>query len=167
MKKYFLMQLKSSKAIIAAFLLMSIAISISAQPGQGRRFSEHHEKIHSRKVAFITNKLELTPTEAQAFWPVYNEFTKKQKELMQEKAITPSCYSDIDEMSEAELIELAEKEVIMAEAVASLRREYHEKYMEVLPVKKVIKLYIAEKEFNRELFREMRRKSHRESRPRN
>ena len=32
------------------------------------------EKIQSLKIAFITQKLQLTPDEAQKFWPVYNQY---------------------------------------------------------------------------------------------
>lgn len=32
------------------------------------------EKIQALKIAFITQKLQLTPDEAQKFWPVYNQY---------------------------------------------------------------------------------------------
>ncbi len=35
------------------------------------------EKIQSLKIAFITQKLQLTPDEAQKFWPVYNQYDKE------------------------------------------------------------------------------------------
>ena len=31
------------------------------------------EKIQSEKIAFLTTEIGLTPEEAQAFWPVYNQ----------------------------------------------------------------------------------------------
>ena len=35
---------------------------------------EKRERIKALKVAFITEKLELTESEAQKFWPIYNTF---------------------------------------------------------------------------------------------
>ena len=35
------------------------------------------DEIQSQKIAFFTQELDLTPQEAQAFWPVYNENWKK------------------------------------------------------------------------------------------
>src|SRR5689334_13027544 len=43
--------------------------STLAQPGQQQK-----ENIESRHIAFITNQLQLTPEEAQVFWPVYNKY---------------------------------------------------------------------------------------------
>ena len=37
------------------------------------------------KIAFITTELNLTPDEAAKFWPVFNAFEEKQRELKQEK----------------------------------------------------------------------------------
>lgn len=41
-----------------------------AQYGNGQRA----EKIQELKIAFITQKLNLTPAEAEKFWPVYNAY---------------------------------------------------------------------------------------------
>ena len=39
------------------------------------------EQIKAQKVAFITDKLQLTVEEAQQFWPVYNELDKKSEDI--------------------------------------------------------------------------------------
>ena len=39
------------------------------------------EKMESMRVAFLTNKLDLTTDESTRFWPVYNEFARKRMEL--------------------------------------------------------------------------------------
>ena len=39
------------------------------------------EKIKAIQVAFISNKLNLTPEEAQKFWPIFNQFSDKQFDL--------------------------------------------------------------------------------------
>ena len=48
-------------------------------------YKERREKVKALKVAFITEKLELTTEEAQKFWPIYNAFDEKQAELRHEK----------------------------------------------------------------------------------
>jgi predicted O-linked N-acetylglucosamine transferase (SPINDLY family) len=48
---------------------------------QKQQFEQQREKIESQRIAFITQELDLTPAEAQAFWPVYNEYDKKRHEL--------------------------------------------------------------------------------------
>ncbi len=36
------------------------------------------DKFRADKVAFLTTRMDLTPAEAEKFWPVYNEFDSKQ-----------------------------------------------------------------------------------------
>jgi hypothetical protein len=48
---------------------------VSAQNGQ------RAEKVQELKIAFITQRLQLTPTEAEKFWPVYNSYENEIKQL--------------------------------------------------------------------------------------
>lgn len=48
-----------------------------AQRGNGQRA----EKIQELKIAFISQKLNLTPSEAERFWPVYNEYNSEIRNL--------------------------------------------------------------------------------------
>ena len=55
-------------------LLVSLSAVLStvivlAQPGQQQR-----ENMEAKHIGFITNQLQLTTEEAQAFWPVYNRY---------------------------------------------------------------------------------------------
>ena len=59
------------------FVLFSCTILISQRPGLERVA----EKVEAQKIAFITNALNLTPEESQKFWPLYNEYSAKEKEL--------------------------------------------------------------------------------------
>ena len=43
------------------------------------------EKLETQRVAFITNRLDLTTEEATKFWPLYNEYSKKRFELKKAK----------------------------------------------------------------------------------
>ena len=53
------------KYLLIFFVMLGSLSQIKAQDG---------EKIQSLKIAFITQKLQLTPDEAQKFWPVYNQY---------------------------------------------------------------------------------------------
>ena len=65
--------------------LFFIAITLNTF---GQR-KERHERIQALKVAFITEKLELTPEEAQQFWPVFNAIEKqKEKESSQFREVS-------------------------------------------------------------------------------
>jgi hypothetical protein len=117
------------------------------------------DKVEALKIAFLTNKLELTSKEAQAFWPLYNEYNSKMDKLRKSKK------SDFDELkNKGENLSEKELEVFMNEIFATrqkeldLQKEYFEKYSKVLPMKKVALLYQAENQFKRELLRKIKEK---------
>ena len=65
------------KRFIALAACLLLAGALFAQP-QGNKPSEEQrkkefERIQSEKIAFITQELDLSPEEAQVFWPVYNQ----------------------------------------------------------------------------------------------
>ena len=45
------------------------------------------EKIRSYKIAYLTEKLNLTENEAQKFWPIYNKYDKKMMQLRKRRKI--------------------------------------------------------------------------------
>ena len=62
--------------------------------GQGEENNkEKDEKIEALKVGFITKELNLTSTEAEKFWPVYNEMDAKMKDC---RSWIADCGSKMD-----------------------------------------------------------------------
>jgi hypothetical protein len=124
---------------------------------QKQRLERQKEKIEAQRVAFITDKLDLTPAEAQVFWPVYNEYDKKRHEINKmfpkpsDKDIKP-----IEEMTDKEAMDIADGQLVEAQKMLELRKEYHGKFKNVLPPKKLLKLYDAERDFQRELIDRLR-----------
>ncbi len=129
-------------------------LQAAGQPGQGRRVDDRMEAIQARRIAYITDKLSLTPAEAREFWPVYNEYLAKQQALSQKHRTWSLQIRNIDQLSDEEVARIAELEVKRLEESATLRRTYHEKLKEVLPIRKIALLYEAERGFNQSLVRE-------------
>ena len=61
------------KFIWTFFTCLIFAFSLSAQDKQ------RSEQIESFKFAFITQKLDLNSSEAEKFWPVYNNYQREMK----------------------------------------------------------------------------------------
>lgn len=124
------------------------------------------ERIETQKVAYITEKLTLTPTEAKAFWPVYNEYRAEKEMMLEDKSeyALNSRYAEEeeDEKSTVETITADQLDEHMATRFARQREKidldekYYGKYKEVLPIEKVARLYKAERSFKREMMRKMR-----------
>lgn len=65
------MKLFKSTAIF--FILILCTFKLQAQ----ETITDKEEEIKSQKIAFFTNKIGLTPEEAQVFWPIYNSYWER------------------------------------------------------------------------------------------
>ncbi|TAE17254.1 MAG: hypothetical protein EAZ47_04445 [Bacteroidetes bacterium] len=65
------------KHFLSSVFLFVISIYIcNAQSGN----TDRQNKIEALKIAFISKELNLTPDEAQRFWPVYNSYSTELKQ---------------------------------------------------------------------------------------
>ena len=145
-----------SNSLLSLTVLLLLPLWLSAQPGPRR--GQDRERIEAQKIAYLTDKLSLSPAEAQKFWPVYNEFNDKREKVLQnmrERRRTARGMTD-EELTEAEASRLADDELIEAQQMLDLRKEYHAKFKSVLPASKVLRLYRAEEEFKRVLLDRLR-----------
>ncbi|MCC9066258.1 sensor of ECF-type sigma factor [Flavobacterium piscisymbiosum] len=143
---------------ILPVILFFVTFSFYAQD----KTDEKREKIKAYKVSFLTTELELTSTEAEKFWPVYNAYDDKQFELRHEKMKTYLRKLDDDNitsMSEKEAavllsqIESTDKELYL------LRDKYNTNLKKILSAKKILKLKKSEDDFNRKLLKQYRDKA--------
>lgn len=146
------------------FVLLVLILNINTLFGQGEP-DEKMDKFKSQKIAFITEKLQLTPTEAQAFWPVYNEFSNKRQAIQEEKIKAGKDFMQKeDNVSEKEASEIADNLINLQMREAQLVQEYNGKFKAILPATKVVKLYLAEVQFRRTLLRQFKEEHERHGR---
>ncbi len=138
-------------------LTLIFAGNISAQNGNKKQ--ERRKKIEVRRVTFITEKLQLTVEEAQTFWPLYNEYkTKRQKTNLVKREAMKNFRQNKETLTDTEIEKLSDEFIAAKLQEAQLRQEYHNKFKNTLPIKKVLKLYQAEEQFKTLLIREMKKK---------
>lgn len=135
--------------LLILLLVSSIVFAQGKQQGDKRS-----EKIEALRIAFLTERLELTPEEAEKFWPVYREFSEKQKAIRKSRN---KDFKTIDEMSEEEANQYANENREIERKENALRDEYYVKFRKILPAKKVVKLQEADKEFRRRLLERMQK----------
>lgn len=63
------------KYVFSFFLIALLGVGLVSN-GQDPT-QEKADHIKAQKIAFFTEKLSLTPEEAQRFWPVYNLYWEK------------------------------------------------------------------------------------------
>ena len=144
---------------IIAFLCLALFLS-SALFAQQK--SESREKIKALKIAYLTEQLNLSPKEAQQFWPIYNAYDDQQSSLRYksryEMKKTIKASGSIDNISEQESQKLIELKLNTDKKIYELQTEFVAKVKKVLSYKKIIQLHIAEMEFGRNLMKKYRRK---------
>jgi hypothetical protein len=141
---------------ILVIIITLMMVQVNAQPGTGNK-QARLERIEAQRVAFITDRLNLTPAEAQVFWPVYNEYDAKRHELMKNfHKAPPGEEKAFEDMTDKEAIEVADNQLIEAQKLLDLRKEYHSKFKSVLPPQKVLGLYESEKDFQKQLIDRLR-----------
>ncbi len=131
------------KGTVSLIMLFTIALSSAAQDRSGR-----YEQIEAIKVAFITSKLDLTPDEAQKFWPVYNNYQKEMMELMKKRRearmkpnVDPNDKINADLAYESRMLDL--------------KKKYKKLYQKAIPPQKILLLYQAEREFREHLIKQL------------
>ena len=113
-----------------------------------------NDKVEAMKIAFLTNKLNLTAKEAQLFWPLYNEYSQKMDVLrIAKKSEYDEIKSKNSTPTDKEIESYMEEVFLTKQKELDLQKEYYNKYVKILPVKKVAQLYRSENQFKKELLR--------------
>lgn len=119
-----------------------------------------HERIKSLKIAFITERLDLSSKEAQVFWPIYNEYEKNREALRQrERSQIRSKIRDSENLTEKEANDLLRQYLSFEEEEEELDKDFIQKVTKVISAKKTLLLLRSEEEFKRQLIKQYRNKN--------
>ena len=137
--------MKQKLNYILTLILFFSSLSLLAQRPT---LDEIKAKLRADKVAYLTTRIDLTPDEAEKFWPVYNEFDNKRVDIQMarfnlERKITHSK----DTLTDDDIIKFIKEYNSNKLVEEELNVKYYERFLKILPPKKVLSLYQVEKEF--------------------
>ena len=143
------------KVISVLCALMVLSISAFAQGPQGpqgpRRGGDNgwRERVRAEKVAFLTEEIDLTESEAQVFWPIYNEIQKAQREGFEEvqKAYMAMEKGVQEKKTGKEMEKLVHAYIDAKDKNDGIETKYMNKLLKALPAEKVARYYVAEEKF--------------------
>lgn len=105
-------------------------------PGQGRQMhAEHKNRLQALSVAHLTKELQLTPAEAEKFWPIYNKYNEEVR-----KAAMDSTKRDVLEKQQE---------------VLNIRKKYQKDFQKILSPERTQKIFQAEMEFRNMVRKEL------------
>jgi hypothetical protein len=138
------------KYLVLFLILLTSFGSVAQHP-------EKRERIKALKVAFITERLQLTETEAQKFWPIYNAFDESnhdyRKDFYERRKTT-----DVTTLSEQDAKVMLNNIIKSENERHQLKEKFMNDLLKILPAKKIIQLKIAEDEFNRKMFEQFKKR---------
>ncbi len=104
---------------------------------QSQTPEENSDRVEVIKMAYITRELNLTPQEAQNFWPVYNNYTNEIKQARQQ-------YPNDEIAFEKKAVEIKER--------------YQDNFKKILgnDNQRINKVYTTERQFNNTLRSELK-----------
>ena len=126
-----------NKLYILILFFLSFSFATVAQ--NNLRPGGRAETVEAIKIAYFTKKLNLTPEEAQKFWPIYNQYFEELRQIRQQNR-------DLDEVD-------------MEEKVVNLRKKYKDEFSKALPGDKVNQFFKVDKEFTIFLRKELQERN--------
>jgi len=135
-----------------------MTLSVGVLFGQNNKEdqSRNHEKMKAKKVAYITDELELTPSESAKFWPIYNEFKKAFDELHDER----HSYDSLVDVTDVEAKDILNKSIQRDKKEIVIKEKYYAQFLEAIPAKKLVRLRSVERKFRKEVLYSIRDKYH-------
>lgn len=132
------------------YIILILLMAFSAQAQSGKRM----ERIHAIKVAYLTDKLQLTSEQSEKFWPIYNRYEeerfaigrKYRREAMGQGKTPEEAMRSIDD------------DIEMQEKMLELRKKYKEEFLKVISPKQLATLVESEREFKKLLLQQLKEK---------
>lgn len=139
---------------ILCLLLFSMTFSLTISGQRPRKFDpqQFEKQLHQ----YIATEAGLTPGEAAAFFPLFDEMQRKQRLLFDKMRIYMHTNTD-DNRASLKAIQAMDNNDL---EIKKLQKEYHQKFCKVLPAGKVLQILKADDKFHRKAFKRMVRERH-------
>jgi hypothetical protein len=116
-------------------LFLICTLSVFSQEGDAQ--DPNGSRIEALKIAYITKKLNLSPDEAQRFWPIYNNYAAELRQARIEQRKDRSSELDTEEK------------------VLHIRKKYNTEFSKALSAEKVNTFFRSEKDFGNYVQKEL------------
>lgn len=143
---------KTLKHLLPVLAAVLFCLPAPAQH-QGRPDSgAWRDRLRNEKIAFITVEVGLTSSEAEKFWPVYNQIEQAQ---VKNVGKVGKCFFELQQAIDSGASEKVVEQKLRAYAKAQdeqreLEGVQFEKYSKILSMEKIARLYLAEEKFRRQ-----------------
>ena len=140
------------KLLQALLIILFTSTALWAQQGQGLA------RIHAAKIAYITDRLQLSTNQSSVFIPVYNEY---EQEIRQTRQAFRRKYKDVnpDEASDAVSMQYIDDNLDYQQQVIEIKRRYNDRFLKIISPQQLADLYKAEREFKQMLMQRLKQRN--------
>jgi hypothetical protein len=124
------------KLFLIVTLFLTVGLAVIAQDG-GDDKKTPGGRVEALKIAYITQKVNLSPEEAQKFWPIYNKYAAEIRKVRVDGRLNKETEIDIEEK------------------LLAIRKKYNGEFTKALSPEKVNAFFKAEKDFSTVLQKEL------------
>jgi hypothetical protein len=137
------------KTLTSILFILSFSLITVAQ--------SNRDKIKTLKIAYITEKLNLSEKEAEKFWPIYNNFEEENSRLRIEAYETRKKIN-FETITENEAKQILKESRLNDNKRQDLKNDYINNLTKVISAKKIILLHRIEDDFKRKMFEEYKKR---------
>jgi hypothetical protein len=134
------MCLRTGMVMIMVAALVGLGAIAAAQEKPADNMQIMKEKVKADKKLMVASNMQLTESEAKAFWPVYEEYQKDLAAINQRIGNLIQSYAkdyNANTLTDEKAKKLVDELVAIEQAEAGLKASYVPKLAKVLPMKKV------------------------------
>ena len=134
------MCLRTGMVVVMVLALVGLAVAVAAQDKPADNMQIMKEKVKADKKLLVASNMQLTESEAKAFWPVYEDYQKDLMGINQRIGKLIESYAAdyrANTLTDEKAKKLVDELVAIEQAEAGLKASYVPKLSKVLPMKKV------------------------------
>ena len=144
---------------ILTFALIIIGFTAIAQ---NKNQQDARSKLDAARIALITDRLGLTPEQAQQFWPIYNEYAEQRRSIQQEFRQAKQGL-DMDKLTDEQGRALVKVRMEGKQKQLDLENKYSERLMNVINTRQLMSLKKAEDDFRAMIIRRLEHRQQQQS----
>lgn len=111
------------------------------------------EAFRAEQEKIITQEVELTPEEANAFFPLYHEMNRKRFELNRDLRKQFKTITNSGNVTAAQYTKMVDDQLEVRSKEVEIEKEYYAKFKKILSPEKLFKVSIAEMKMNKEMLK--------------
>jgi hypothetical protein len=154
---------KNSFKLLLLIWLSGSFLSLQAQDNRQQARKERFQQIQHYKISFLTSKLDLSPDQAQKFWPLYNQYDGERNKLRHQTRISRD--DKLAAISDQELRDKLNTRLAVQQSMLDLDKAYMDRFLKVITVRQLAVLYRSEEEFPRILLEKLHAEKNTERKP--